>query len=266
MTKRQPELKIIPVEFLQRGRYQPRRQFNPEILNELAESIKSQGIIQPIVVRQLNEVNRYEIIAGERRWRAAQLIQLAEVPCIVRQETDSAVAEMALIENIQRDDLNPIEEAAGYQRLIDDFGYLHDEIGSIVGKSREKITNCLRLLKLHPTIKDLLIERSLSEGHGKLLASLEANEQLHLGEQAIKYGWSVRKLEDAIKNFKKPIVKRSGNEPNIQALEKLISEQLGTSVQIEPDGGYLSGELKIKFFSNDTLAGILDKLGVKYNE
>lgn len=265
MNKNLPEIKSIPVEFLKPGKYQPRKKFNQTLLEELAESIKAKGIIQPIVARPIAD-NKYEIIAGERRWRAAQLAMLHEVPCIIRHESDSSTAEMALIENVQRDDLNPIEEAEAVQRLIDEFSYLHEEIGQIVGKSREKISNLLRLLKLHEKIQDYLINKTLSEGHGKLLASLELKDQLALAEQTVKYGWSVRKLEHAIKNHQQPRPKRSENEPNIAALEKIISEQLGTVVQIEPDGGYLSGELKIKFFNNDTLAGILDKLGIKYND
>lgn len=260
-----PIIKRIPVEFISRCRYQPRKKFDSTLLQELAESIKSQGVLQPLLVREISE-NRYELVMGERRWRAAQLASLEEVPCLVDFVTDKNMAEMALIENIQREDLNPIEEAEGLKRIIDLCGYLHEEAAAVIGKSREKVTNLLRLLNLHDKVKNYLIEKLLTEGHGKLLAGLDHPSQLMLAEQTMKYGWSVRKLEQAIKNHKEPRPKKIGNEPNIEALEKLMSEQLGTKVQVEPDGGYLSGELKIKFYSNETLAGILDRLGIKYND
>lgn len=260
------QIEMIPIEKLQRGRFQPRRHFDEESLQELANSIELQGIIEPIIVRPITDKS-YEIIAGERRWRAAQLAKLQEVPCIVRYYSDSTAAEIAIIENIQREDLNPIEEASSYQRLIDEFGCTHEEVAIAVGKSREKITNALRLLKLHANIREMIEKNELSSGHGKVLAGVEEEYQLELAKFCVKYQWSVRKLEQEAKKLKEqPKKKRSENEPDIAMLERLVSEQLGTEVKVEPSGSYLSGELRIRYFSNDTLAGILDKLGVKYND
>ena len=161
-----PELKSIPVELLKRGQYQPRKHFDEEALQELADSIKEQGIIEPIVVRPLPN-KTYEIIAGERRWRAAQLAGLDTVPCLIRECSDRAAAALTVIENVQRKDLNPIEEAESYQRLIQEFGYSHDEVAKALGKSRTGITNNLRLLKLDSNIKEIIRLGTLSEGHGK---------------------------------------------------------------------------------------------------
>jgi len=257
-------LQQLPIELLQRGKYQPRKQFGAEALTELAESIKSSGLIQPIVVRPIND-KEYEIVAGERRWRAAQKAGLDSVPCLVNDYSDEQTAAVTTIENVNRVDLNPIEEANAYQRLINDFGYLHDEIAAVVGKSRVKITNLLRLLTLDPRVQKMLIEGELSEGHGKVLAGLSPQKQYLLAEQCVQRGWSVRKLDEVAKRHNQPHTAMQGAEDvNIKALENLASEQFGSIVKLEHDEVERAGWLKIKYYNPDILAGILDKLGIKY--
>jgi len=261
-----PQLKQIPIEYLTRGQYQPRKQFDDLALEELASSIKSSGLIQPIVVRPIDEKN-YEIVAGERRWRAAQKAGLDKVPCLINHYDDEQTAAITTIENVNRVDLNPIEEAQAYQRLIDDFGYLHDEIAAVVGKSRSKITNLLRLLTLDERIQQYLITQVLSEGHGKVLITCPQNKQVQLADQCIKHGWSVRKLQDMVRMYCQPKkAMQSTDDINIKALENLASEQVGANVKLEHDDTQRSGWLKIKYYNADTLAGILDKLGVKYSD
>src|SRR5215208_3302358 len=195
MQKRKPILKYLDIDMLTRGRYQPRQEFDPEKLQELADSIKStDGLLQPIVVRPIAN-NRYEIVAGERRWRAAQLAKLTEVSCLVFEYSDEQALQAAIVENISRTDLNPIEEARAYQRLIDEFHYLHEEVAASVGKSRVAITNSLRLLKLDPLIQNYLIKGQLTEGHGKILASLSLLHQISLANLCVEKVWNVRKLE-----------------------------------------------------------------------
>jgi len=180
MTKRRATLQQVAIDLLVRGRYQPRQHFDPEKLQELADSIKSTGgLLQPIVARPLPN-GQYEIVAGERRWRAAQLAGLLDVSCLVCPYTDEQALQAAIVENISRADLNPIEEAKAYQRLIDEFQYLHEEVAASIGKSRTVITNSLRLLKLDPRVQTLLIEEKLSEGHGKILAGLDSHLQYEL--------------------------------------------------------------------------------------
>jgi ParB family chromosome partitioning protein len=261
---KKPQLQNLPIDLLTRGKFQPRRQFAEEALTELAESIRSSGLIQPIIVRPLAD-KQYEIVAGERRWRAAQLAGLTDVPCLINFYTDEQTAAVTTIENVNRVDLNPIEEARAYQRLVDDFGYLHDEIAAVVGKSRVKITNILRLLKLDSRVQQLLITGELSEGHGKLLASLPEEKQFALAERCIQKAWSVRKLEEVLKQLTKPVTAMQAMEDvNINALENAVSEQVGSEVKLEHDAIERSGWLKIKYYNPEILAGILDRLGIKY--
>jgi len=186
VEKQKPILKQLSLDQLMRGEYQPRRHFDATELQELADSIKTTGgLLQPIVVRPLTK-NKYEIIAGERRWRAAQLAGFHEVSCLVNEFTDEEALQASIIENINRADLNPIEEAEAYQRLIEEFGYLHEQIATAVGKSRTSITNALRLLKLHPKVQEFLIQKKLTEGHGKILAGLDLTQQLKLAENCIQ--------------------------------------------------------------------------------
>ncbi len=262
MIKTQSQLKDIPVEWLRRGKYQPRRDFNQDALQELADSIAEQGIIEPIIVRPLAE-KRYEIIAGERRWRAAQLAGLGVVPCVIRDYSDEEAAEVTLIENIQREDLNPIEEAQALHRLLDEFHYTHEEIATAIGKSRAKITNILRLLHLDERVQRLLIERVLSEGHGKALAGLPFAAQFPLAQKAVEQAWSVRKMEQAVKQEKNTgSVAENTEDANIKHLERAASDRLGSEVKVENSASQRSGWLKVKYYDYETLAGILEKMGI----
>ncbi|HVE44990.1 MAG TPA: ParB/RepB/Spo0J family partition protein [Gammaproteobacteria bacterium] len=264
MTKRKPSLQQIAIERLARGQYQPRQHFDAEKLQELADSIKStDGLLQPILVRPLPD-QRYEIIAGERRWRAAQLAGLAEVSCLLYDYTDEQALQAAIVENTSRADLNPIEEARAYQRLIDEFHYLHEEIAASVGKSRTAITNALRLLKLDPRVQASLVSGKLSEGHGKILAGLPAIQQIALAECCIQKDWSVRKMEAEAKKLQQPPTTPAGTyaDANIKQLETALSEHLGNAVRIdyENQGG---GSLRIYFSNVDELEGHFDRIGFK---
>ncbi len=262
MSKSKPLLQQLSVEQLVRGKYQPRRHFDSTQLQELADSIQTTGgLLQPIIVRPLKEGN-YEIIAGERRWRAAQLAGLQDVSCLVSNYTDEQALQAAIIENINRSDLNPIEEAEAYQRLIDEFHYLHEEVAAAVGKSRTTITNALRLLKLDPRVKELLCSGQLSEGHGKILAGLSPPHQLILAEGCIQKNWSVRKVELEAKKLQQPSEDSPYSDPNIKHLEIALSDHIGNAVKIdceERGGGYVS----IRFNNIDELEGHFARLGFK---
>lgn len=254
-------LKNVPVEFLTRGHYQPRRQFNEQALQELSESIRSQGVIEPIIVREIAQ-NRYEIIAGERRWRASQLAGLTAVPCVIRNYTDAQAAEVTLIENIQREDLNPIEEALALLRLIEDFHFTHEDLAKSLGQSRTKITNTLRLLQLDARVQQLLIDKQLTEGHGKILAGISQQLQFSLATQAVAQGWSVRQLEQMIQ--KEKINTESPDQKvdtHIRRLEKITSDHFGAEVVVENNDNR-SGWIKLKYQNYDVLAGILEKMGI----
>ena len=252
----------IPLDRLARGIYQPRRQFDENLLHELADSIKSLGMIQPITVRPLTNGN-YEIVAGERRWRAAQLAGLSDVPCIIRHYSDEEAAQAATIENLQREDLNPIEEARAYQRLIHEFDYTHEQIATSLGKSRTKVSNSLRLLNLDSRVQQWLINKKLSEGHGKILISLPIAWQIKLGEKCIQHDWSVRKLEMEIKKIQdKPLVEKA--DPNLLRLEQNLASELAAEVKFETENAG-SGWIKIRYYDLETLEGLFQKFGVKLN-
>ncbi|MDP1574501.1 MAG: ParB/RepB/Spo0J family partition protein [Coxiellaceae bacterium] len=255
-------LKNIPVEFLSRGQYQPRRIFNEAALQELSDSIRSQGVIEPIIVRAIKQ-DRYEIIAGERRWRASQLAGLHEVPCIIRDYTDAQAAEVTLIENIQREELNPIEEAEALMRLIQDFQYTHEAVAKAVGQSRTKITNTLRLLQLDARVQQFLIEKQLSEGHGKILAGLTLSTQWSLAQKAIFEGWSVRQLEQKIQQVRGSTSESPNKDANIRRLEKMTSDHFGAEVMLENNANQRSGWLKLKYQDYDVLQGLLKKMGIE---
>lgn len=268
MQKRKPTLQQIAIDLLVRGKYQPRQYFDRDKLIELADSIKSTGgLLQPIVVRPLTD-GKYEIVAGERRWRAAQLAHLGDVSCLVYNYTDEQSLQASIVENISRDDLNPIEEAQAYQRLIDEFHYLHEEVAASVGKSRTAITNSLRLLKLDSHVQTLLIEGKLSEGHGKILASLPSKDQILLAERCVQKEWNVRKVEAEAKKLQNSTSDNSPgpySDANLARLETALSEHVGNRVEIETEsrgGGYL----RIRFNNVDELEGQFDKLGFKYEE
>jgi ParB family transcriptional regulator, chromosome partitioning protein len=263
--KSKPELKSLSIDQLVRGQYQPRRHFDPTQLQELAESIKTTGgLLQPIVVRPTS-ANRYEIVAGERRWRAAQIAGLTEISCLVSRYTDEQALQASIIENINRADLNPIEEAEAYQRLIEEFHYLHEEVAAALGKSRTAITNSLRLLKLDPRVQTLLIEGKLSEGHGKILAGLDVRHQVQLAELCIQKNWSVRKIESEAKKLQSPDTSSRYSDVNLKQLETALSDHIGNPVEIDYEtrgGGYM----RIRFNNIDELEGHFARLGFKLDD
>jgi ParB family chromosome partitioning protein len=251
----------VAIEKLIPGKSQPRTNFDKEALTELADSIKQQGILQPILVKK-NSEGKFEIIAGERRWRAAQLAGLFEVPVLVKELTDKQSLEIAVIENIQREDLNPIEEALAYQRLIQEFTLTQAEVSERVGKDRVTITNALRLLNLSPLSKQMLIEKQLSAGHAKVLLALEDHDLLdNLAKQTVKNGWSVRKLENEVKSAKAPksIESIKTNTTTTILIDKIkddLQKTAGTKVDIEYKDG--KGSIKIHFYNNEELNKIVE--------
>ncbi|RRU13519.1 ParB/RepB/Spo0J family partition protein [Stenotrophomonas sp. 278] len=259
-------LRKLPVKQLQPGKYQPRREMDPTKLDELAESIKAQGVIQPILVRQL-ATDSYEIVAGERRWRASQLAGLDEVPVVVRELEDRTVIAMALIENIQREDLNPLEEAEALQRLISEFTLTHAEAAQAVGRSRAAVSNLLRLLELPVAIRVLLESRRLEMGHARALLTLAPELASKLAQEAADQGWSVREVEHRAQQFAAGKVpgnlrrKPSPGAPqaDIASLETELSESLGARVAINHGRGG-KGKLIIHYTDLDTLDGVLEKL------
>ena len=257
------ELRTLATASIQPGRYQPRQRFDAEPLEELAASIRAQGLIQPVVVRAIAR-DRYELIAGERRWRAAQLAGLDEIPALVKTVADQAVVAMALIENIQREDLSPLEEAQALARLIEEFGLTHQQVADAVGRSRAGVSNLLRLLELPVAVKRLLDERRLEMGHARALASLPAARATALAEQAADQGWTVRELEDAVRRATggapaKPARPAPKADPNIEALERDLAAKLATRVKLA-HGRNGRGKLVIHYHSADELEGILERI------
>lgn len=265
MSRQDIKLSEIPIEQLIRGEFQPRQHFDEQQLHELAEAIKTtQGLLQPIVVRP-HKQDQYEIIAGERRWRAAQIAGLQTVTCLIRNYSDEQALEAAIIENVSRTNLNPIEEAMAYQRLMSEFGYIHEEIAAAVGKSRTKVTNSLRILKLDKFIQDYLIEGTLSEGHAKILAGLAKEQQIDLARKCLKNTWSVRRLETEIKKLASgPKTAHSQKDPNLKALELALSDYIGCSVNLTYANK--KGKLEIHFHNLDILQGLFVKMGFKFDE
>lgn len=253
--------KEIDISLLSPGIYQPRRHMDPAALEELASSIESQGIVQPIVVRK--QENGYEIIAGERRWRAAQKAGLTEVPVIVRELSDQSVLAIALIENIQRQDLNAMEESMALNRLIEEFQMTHQEVAKAVGRSRAAVTNILRLLKLSPEVRKLLEEGKLDMGHARALLSLADNQQLQVALAVIAKGLSVRQTEQLIQGY---LHKEDASTPaekkrdaNVLSLERNLADKLGAMVQIQQQSKQ-KGKLVISYNSLDELDGILEHI------
>jgi ParB family chromosome partitioning protein len=250
------------VEQLQPGRFQPRTRMDEQSLNELAQSIRNQGLMQPILVRNAG-AQGYEIIAGERRWRAAQIAGLAEVPIVVRDVPDQAALAMALIENIQRENLNPLEEATGIQRLIDEFKLTHQEAADAVGRSRTGTTNLLRLLNLEPPVQQLLMEGRIDMGHARALLALEGARQKELARKVDREGCSVRETEQLVQAILNPKVKsappRARIDRDTARLQEEISERLGTSVEIRA-GKKGVGKLIVDYMSHAHLDELLGKL------
>ena len=259
-------LQNIPVELLQRGQYQPRVDMRQDTLEDLADSIKAQGVVQPIVARPLAKkgrgAQRYEIVAGERRWRAAQMAGLTEIPAVIRDVEDDAAIAMALIENIQREDLNPLEEATALDRLIREFDLTHQEAANAVGRSRASVSNLLRLLDLSDRVKTMLGSRQLEMGHARALLSLtNKTQQFDAARQVAKKGLSVRETEQLVRRYllgKNNKIKAKANTPNadIRRLEVEISEKLGAKIKIDHRSKG-SGKLVINYNSLDELDGIL---------
>lgn len=255
------ELRELPVELIQRGKYQPRRDMDPEALEELAESIRQQGIMQPIVVRGIGE-GRYEIIAGERRWRASQLAGLDRVPALVRDVPDEAAVAMALIENIQRENLNAMEEAMALQRLQDEFDLTQAEVAEAVGKSRTTVTNLLRLINLSDEVKTMLEHGDLEMGHGRAMLSLPADQQVAVARQIESKSLSVRQTEALVRRLQneeqQPKTSKKKNAPSadIKKLQNDLAEKLGAEVMVDHSVKG-KGKLVIKYNSLDELDGIL---------
>ncbi len=258
--EKKSELKKLPIDTIEPGRYQPRKQMAREALEELASSIKAQGIIQPIVVRHIGK--GYEIIAGERRWRAAQMAGLHEVPVIIRDIPDEAAVAMSLIENIQRQDLNVIEEAVALQRLIDEFSMTHQEVADAVGKSRASVTNMLRLLKLNLDVRSLVEQGHLDMGHARALLALEGIQQSEVANNVVARGLSVRETEKLIRQLHSTVdqTKNIKNvDPDVSRLQNDLSNKLGAVVVIRHNAKG-KGKLLIQYNSVDELEGILQRI------
>jgi len=255
-------LRHLSIELIQRGTYQPRVHFEPESLQELANSIREQGVVQPIVVRPIT-AGRFELIAGERRWRAAQLAGLQEIPAVIKDLTDQAAAAVSLIENIQRENLNPLEESRALQRLIDEFDMTHQQVAEAVSRSRATVSNLLRLRDLNDDVKQLVDERKLDMGHARALLALQGYEQSLLAGKAADQGWSVRETEKRVKRQLQPKPPGAATsakvDPDIRRLQEQVSERLGAPVDLQHKSNG-KGKLVINYSSLDELDGILNKI------
>jgi len=236
----------LKIDELQPGRYQPRLQLREEGLAELAESIREQGVLQPLIVRVVTltggDGKRYEIVAGERRWRAAQLAGLATVPVMVRDLTDQSALAVALIENLQREDLNPVDQARSMSRLIEEFALTHEEIAKALGRSRASVTNFLRLLDLAEVVKQFLVQGSLDMGHARALLPLDQKQQAAMARKIVRFGWTVRRVEKTVKTMLEPIPKaKAGIDMQTRWLEQQLARELGEKVSIRPgaNGSYV---------------------------
>lgn len=252
----------LPIELLQRGKYQPRKDMNPEKLQDLANSIAMQGIVQPIVVRHISP-QQYEIVAGERRWRAAQLAGLQDVPVIVKEMDDRTAMAIALIENIQREDLNVLEEADALQRLLTEFEMTHQQVADAVGKSRATVTNLLRLLELAPEVKKMLVNKQLEMGHARALLPLTTEQQIEAARKITNQGLSVRLTEKLVKDIQNPPPKIEPKnavvDADVLSLQNDLSEKFGAKVQVESNEKG-QGKLIIHYSNLDELEGILNKM------
>ena len=257
------QLREIPIDLIQRGQFQPRSGFNQQSIEELASSIRAQGVVQPILVRFLSGTGRYEIIAGERRWRAAQLAGLEEIPAVIRDIQDQAALCIALIENIQREDLNPLEEARALNRLLKEFDLTHEAVAEAVGRSRSSVTNLLRLLDLDNAVKTLLEQGRLEMGHARALLSLPASQQIDIANKVVKKDLSVRATEKLVKSMQTDSARNNKTgkkpDPNILKLQDNLSEKLGTQVDLRHKAGG-KGSIVIKYNSLEELDGILARI------
>ncbi len=262
--KNEGSLQTLSISELKPGKYQPRSIMQEEALHALSQSILKQGVMQPIIVRPIGN-NQYEIIAGERRWRAAKLANLNEVPVIIKNIPDESALAMALIENIQREDLNPLEEAIGIKRLIDEFNMTHEEAADAVGKSRVTVSNLLRLLTLTKPVQDRLLSGKIDMGHARALIGLEGSQQIMLCEEVIQKNLSVREVEALVKNLQnsyktdKPISSPKKTNADVRQLEESLAETLGASVTIDAKKNG-SGVLKVHYRNLEQLDEILKKI------
>lgn len=260
---RNEQLKYVPIELIQRGKYQPRRDINQEALEELAASIRTQGVIQPIIIRPISS-DKYEIIAGERRWRASQLAGLDQIPAVIRHVPDEAAIAMALIENIQREDLNPLEEAVALKRLQDEFELTHQQVAEAVGKSRTTVTNLLRLISLDEEVKKLLEHGDIEMGHARSMLSLSHDKQRTVASEVVTKSLSVRQTEALVRRtleqINKPEEQEKLHNPDLAKLEQSISEKVGVPVMLQHSAKG-KGRLILKYNDLDELDGILHHLG-----
>ncbi len=258
------ELLSVDIDLLQPGKYQPRVDMRPESLKELADSIAAQGVVQPIVIRPLRGKAGYEIVAGERRWRAAQIAGLDQIPAVVRDVDDSAAVAMALIENIQREDLNPLEEARALDRLIEEFDMTHQAAADAVGRSRAAVTNLLRLLDLSDDVARMVERRELEMGHARALLGLSGSAQVAAARDVAKRGMSVRETERLVKRLQgrkadSGKARATAADPDIRRLEDNLSERLGARVSVRHQASG-KGRLEIRYNSLDELDGIIAKI------
>ena len=254
------ELRHLDVDLIERGPWQPREHFDEAPLQELADSIAAQGVVQPIVVRQKAE-NRFEIVAGERRWRAAQKAGLSQIPAVIKTFDDQTAAAVSLIENIQRENLNPLEESTALKRLIDEFNMTHQQVAETVARSRATVSNLLRLQDLNPDVKVLLAMRDIEMGHARALLAIDGMEQSKVAKDVAKKGLSVRETEALIRKISAPAKKpkTSRKDPDIINLERRLTEHLGAQVLIKQKAKG-KGSLEITYTSLDVLEGILNKI------
>ena len=259
-------LDYLPIDLIDRSPYQPRQKMTDEGIQELAESIRSQGLIQPVVVRKNG--SRYELIAGERRWRAVQEVGLQEIPAVIKEIDDQSAAAMALIENLQRENLNPIEEAYAVSNLIKEFDWSHQEVAESIGKARATVSNMLRLLDLASDVRQLISDDHISMGHARALLALDAVQQSSVAQIIIAQQLSVRKTEQLVKKMlnndpSKNTGKAASKDPNIEGLENQIADQLGASVAIQHSAKSGKGKIEIKYNNLNELDGILSKIGME---
>ncbi len=254
-------LRNLPLDLISPGPFQPRSIFDPDRLQELAESIRHQGVIQPVVVRVRGDKS-YELIAGERRWRAAQMAGIEKIPAIIREVPDEIAIAMALVENIQRENLNPIEEATALRRLVDEFQMTHQEAGDAVGRSRSAVSNLLRLLELSVEVRELVDARHLEMGHARALLTLEPSRQAQAAREVVSKNLSVRETEQLVRRLKNPpVVKKQVLDPDVQILQERLAEKLCARVKLTHNARG-KGKLVIAYNSADELDGILQHLGL----
>jgi ParB family chromosome partitioning protein len=262
-TGSRDQLHNLPLDVIRPGRYQPRSVFDEDKLAELADSIRAQGVVQPVVVRPLDDGDGYELIAGERRWRAAQIAGIEKIPAVIRDVPDEVSVAMALIENIQREDLNPLEEATALRRLIDDFRMTHQEAADAVGRSRAAVSNLLRLLELMQEVKDMIDLRLIEMGHARALLSLDDDLQVQAAREVVRKRLSVRETENLVRRLQQS-KKQKGHrrvDPDIQRLQNRLGETLGARVHIQHQASG-KGKLVISYNSADEFEGIIDRLGL----